>query len=58
MEGILGVVTDKLMELMFDAEMGWAKQPEKETAVEQGQLLGRRERGFFSKIFGGGHKDQ
>jgi len=58
MSSILTLVTDKLIELMFDAEMGWAKQPEKETAVEQGQLLGRRKRGFFSKIFGGARDEK
>ncbi|WP_203258784.1 hypothetical protein [Hyunsoonleella ulvae] len=58
MSSILSLVTDKLIELMFDAEMGWAKKPEKETAVEQGQLLGRRKRGFFSKIFGGARDEK
>ncbi|XLS29593.1 hypothetical protein ACJD0Z_01950 [Flavobacteriaceae bacterium M23B6Z8] len=58
MSSILSLVTDKLIELMFDAEMGWAKQPEKETAVEQGQLLGRRKRGFFSKLFGGAQDEK
>ncbi|GGD11418.1 hypothetical protein [Hyunsoonleella pacifica] len=58
MNSILSLVTDKLIELMFDAEMGWAKQPEKETAVEQGQLLGRRKRGFFSKVFGGARDEK
>lgn len=58
MESILTLVTDKLIELMFDAETGWAKQPEKETAVEQGQLAGRRERGFFSKLFGGDQNEK
>lgn len=58
MSSILSLVTDKLIELMFDAEMGWAKQPEKEKAVEQGQLLGRRKRGFFSKIFGGARDEK
>ncbi len=58
MAGILSVVTDKLIELMFDAEMGWAKQPEKEVVVDQGQLKGRRERGFFSKLFGGAQNEK
>lgn len=57
-DGILNIVTDKLIELMFDAEMGWAKQPEKETVVEQGQLKGRQERGFFSKAFGGAQNEK
>lgn len=58
MADLLGLVTDKLMTLMFDAEMGWAKEPEKEIAVEQGQLLGRRKRGFFSKVFGGARDEK
>ena len=57
-DNILNLVTDKLIELMFDAEMGWAKKPEKEIAVEQGQLKGRQERGFFSKIFGGARDEK
>ena len=58
MSSILSLITDKLIELMFDAEMGWAKQPEKETAVEQGQILGRQKRGFFSKVFGGARDEK
>ncbi len=58
MEGILSIVTDKLIELMFDAEVGWAKQPEKETVVDQGQLKGRQKRGFFSKLFGGAQNEK
>lgn len=58
MAGILSVVTDKLIELMFNAETGWAKQPEKEVVVDQGQLKGRRERGFFSKVFGGARNEK
>ncbi|MFD0861691.1 hypothetical protein ACFQ1M_05700 [Sungkyunkwania multivorans] len=58
MSSILSLVTDKLIELMFDAETGWAKQPEKEIAIEQGQLAGRRKRGFFSKVFGGAQDEK
>ncbi len=58
MEGVLNLVTDKLIELMFDAEIGWAKQPEKETAVEQGQIKGRQKRGWFSKVFGGARDEK
>lgn len=58
MDGILNVITDKLTELMFDASVGWAKQPEKETAVEQGQIAGRQERGWFSKVFGGAQNEE
>lgn len=51
--GILQVVTDKLVELMFDHKSGWAANPERETAVEVNQIKGRQERGWFSRVFGG-----
>ncbi|MEZ4824907.1 MAG: hypothetical protein R3C61_01235 [Bacteroidia bacterium] len=51
MDNILNMVTDKLIELIFDAETGWAKQPERETAVEQGQIQGRQDRGWFARTF-------
>lgn len=53
MQGILQMVTDKLIELMFDAQNGWSKEPSREAAVEQDQLKGRQERGWFSQTFGG-----
>lgn len=53
MQGILQMVTDKLIELMFDAQNGWSKEPSREAAVEQEQLKGRQERGWFSQTFGG-----
>jgi hypothetical protein len=53
MQGIVDIVTTKLTELMFDADAGWAKAPEKEVAVEGGQIPGRQERGGFAKFFAG-----
>jgi hypothetical protein len=53
MEGVLQVVTDKLVELMFDHQTGWAADPQRETAVEANQILGRQDRGWFSSTFGG-----
>lgn len=53
MQTILSTVTDKLIELMFDAKEGWAKVPPRETAVEINQIPGRQERGWFSSVFGG-----
>ncbi len=53
MAGILDVVTSKLTDLMFDAEAGWSKAPEKEVAVAAKQIKGRQKRGWFSKTFGG-----
>jgi hypothetical protein len=53
MKAILSLVTDKLIELMFDAKAGWAKTPDRETAVEADQIKGRQERGYFWQVFGG-----
>ncbi len=53
MTAILSTVTDKLIELMFDAKEGWAKTPPRETAVEINQIPGRQKRGWFSSVFGG-----
>ena len=53
MEGILSMITDKLIELMFNAEKGWAKDPERVAAVGQNQIPMRQERGFFGQLFAG-----
>ncbi|MCP4903082.1 MAG: hypothetical protein GY906_39465 [bacterium] len=53
MQSLLDLVTDKLVNLMFDHETGWAKVPDSETAVEKGQIRGRQERGAFVKWFAG-----
>ncbi len=51
--GILQLVTDKLTELMFNSETGWAKDPEREKAVEANQILGRQKKSWLSRTFGG-----
>ena len=53
MEGILDLVTDKVVELMFDTKTGWAQTPPRETAVESGQIKGRQKRGWWENVFGG-----
>jgi hypothetical protein len=53
MTGILQVVTDKLVELMFDYKGGWSATPEREVAIEANQIPGRQKRGILSSIFGG-----
>jgi hypothetical protein len=53
MEGILALVTDKLVNLLFDAQAGLAKMPEQEKAVEKGQIERRQSRGAFVKWFAG-----
>lgn len=52
-EGILNLVTDKIVSLMFDYQSGLAKMPEREVAVEKGQIQGRQSRGAFTKWFAG-----
>jgi hypothetical protein len=58
LQAILDIVTNKLIELMFDTETGWARIPPTETAVEQDQIKGRQERGWFSKVFGGAQDEK
>lgn len=53
MQGILQLVTDKLTTLMFDDSAGWSRDPERETAVERGQVQGRQSRGFLGRLFKG-----
>ena len=53
MDRVLQVVTDKLTEVMFDADAGWSADPERTQAVEQDQLRGRQRRGWFSRVFRG-----
>ena len=53
LEGILSLVTDKLVTLMFDHQAGLAKMPDRETAVSKGQIKGRQTRGFITKLFTG-----
>jgi len=52
MEGMLDIITAKLTQLMFDAEAGWAQQPDMEVAIEEGQISGRQKKGWLGKIFG------
>ncbi len=53
MDAILSLVTDKLIELMFNSENGWAKDPERVAAVGANQIPMRQERGFFGQLFAG-----
>jgi hypothetical protein len=53
MQALVDTITNKIVELMFDSKTGFSADPPREVAVEQGQIAGRRERGFFSKLFGG-----
>lgn len=50
---VLDIVTDKLIEVMFDTETGWSRVPDPEVLLAQNQIKGRQEKGWFGKIFGG-----
>jgi hypothetical protein len=51
MQRIADLCTDKLVELIFNHETGLTKLPERETAVEKGQIYGRQEKGWLAKLF-------
>ncbi|MEI7984845.1 MAG: hypothetical protein WCI55_04380 [Armatimonadota bacterium] len=53
MQSVVDVVTNKIVELMFDSKTGFSADPPREAAVEENQLLGRQEPGFFQKVFSG-----
>lgn len=54
MDRITKLVTDKIVDLMFDYKAGLAKIPEKEKAVEKGQIKGRQKKSWFTRTFLGG----
>ena len=41
LKNILQIVTDKIVNLMFDTETGWSKQPEKESPIETKDKAGK-----------------
>ena len=54
MSAILELVTDKLIELMFDAQSGWSQDPTREVAVESNQIKGRQSKGWLGVVIGDG----
>ena len=58
MSGILQMVTDKLVELMFDSKTGWAADPPREAVLEGDQIKLRQERGFIRRLFRGSGNQQ
>jgi hypothetical protein len=52
MQGLLDLVTQKLTDLMFDAEAGWSQTPAPTVAVEADQIRGRQEAGWLQKTLG------
>jgi hypothetical protein len=52
MQGLVDLVTQKLTDLMFDAEAGWSRTPTPPVAVEADQIRGRQEAGWLQKTLG------
>lgn len=51
-EGIVDLITDKLIELMFDSKTGWSVVPEYEKDNST-YIPNRQKRGLFRRFFGG-----
>ncbi|MEN8145531.1 MAG: hypothetical protein ABFS14_11335 [Gemmatimonadota bacterium] len=56
MDGLLSLIMDQLVELMFDATSGWAQEPPREQAVAYEQIQGKTTEGWLAKVFGGGNR--
>lgn len=52
LSGIMNLVTDKLVNMLFDTTQGLSKLPEREE-VPADVVKGRQERGFLGKLFAG-----
>ena len=53
MQALVDLVSAKLTEIIFDTTTGFTSVPEKETAVEEGQIKGRQKKGWMAKLFTG-----
>ena len=58
MDRVTNLITDKLVDLMFDHKTGLSRVPEKEQAVQKGQIPGRQQRGWFARVFVGSGNQQ
>ncbi len=53
MQEILNLVTEKVIDLMFNAKSGWAKLPERPQQVVPDKVPGKYKRGAFVSFFAG-----
>ncbi|MBN1377633.1 MAG: hypothetical protein JXA04_00195 [Gammaproteobacteria bacterium] len=51
MQSLVDLVSAKLTETIFDQKTGFTAIPEKEVAVEQGQVKGRQKKGWLAQLF-------
>jgi hypothetical protein len=57
MQALVDLIANKLTEAIFDHKTGFTALPEKEEAVEKGQVKGRQTQGWLTKLFkGSGNK--
>ena len=51
MQSLVDMVSAKLTEIIFDQKTGFTAIPEKEKAVESGQIKGRQKKGWLARLF-------
>ncbi len=51
MQSLVDLATTKLTEIIFDQKTGFTAIPEKEKAVESGQIQGRQKKGWLAQLF-------
>ncbi len=51
MQSLVDLATTKLTEIIFDQQTGFTAIPEKEKAVESGQIQGRQKKGWLAQMF-------
>jgi hypothetical protein len=51
MQSLVDLATTKLTEIIFDQKTGFTAIPEKEKALESGQIAGRQKKGWLAKLF-------
>ncbi len=51
MQSLVDMITGKLTDIIFDTKTGFTAIPEKEKAVEKGQLKGRQKKGWLAQLF-------
>ncbi|MCL6519383.1 MAG: hypothetical protein K6T99_06085 [Armatimonadetes bacterium] len=53
LQSLVDTITNKIIELMFDAKTGFSADPPREVAVEQSQIAGRQSKGWLARLFTG-----
>ena len=52
-QNILNIITEKVIDVMFNVNSGWAKMPARENGVQPTELKERYQRGAFVRFFAG-----